>query len=92
MPETGCNILNSATTFYNYSPDRRTRQTYIIFDGESHLQSENYSTTGYTYTGTCLSNGDLVYKPELQVYFQIISIVAFFAICKLVFRLLRGRL
>ena len=73
LPSTGCNIINSATSFYNYSTDGKTRQTYVIYDGKALLQSSTTSQYGYTYTGDCLSTGDLVYKPEINVYFPLIS-------------------
>lgn len=73
LPTTGCNILISSSSFYNYSPDRRTRQRYYIYDGVAHLESSSTSTYGYDYTGTCLHTGDLVYKPEIQVYFPLIQ-------------------
>lgn len=91
LPTTGCNILISDTSFYNYSPDSHTRNRYYIYDGKGHLQSSDYSQYGYSYTGTCLNTGDLVYKPELKVYFEIISVVIFYLIIRLVFRLLRGK-
>lgn len=75
LPSTGCNIINSSTTFYNYSEDGRTRENYIIYDGKAHLQASSYNQYGYTYTGKCLTTGDLVYKPELQVYFQFFSVI-----------------
>ena len=74
LPDTGCNILTSSTTFYNYSDDLHTRVSYILFDGQAFKQSESYSQIGYVVTGDCLSTGDLVYKPELSVIFQSISI------------------
>lgn len=73
LPSTGCNILISNTSFYNYSSDKRTRQRYYIYDGVAHLESSSTSTYGYDYTGTCLNTGDLVYKPEIRVYFPVIS-------------------
>lgn len=90
LPESGCNILRSDTSFYNYSPDSRTRQTYYIYDGEAFKESESYSQYGYTYTGTCLRTGDLVYKPELEIYYQVISFIlcvfAFIVIYRLIIR------
>lgn len=73
LPDTGCNIISSATAFYNYSPDSRTRDTYVIYEGKAFLQSSSYSQYGYTYTGTCLHTGDLVFKPESTVYFPVLS-------------------
>lgn len=78
LPSTGCNIINSATSFYNYSNDGRTRDTYVIYEGVAHLQSSNYNQYGYNYTGTCLSTGDLTYKPETKVYFEALSIFLLF--------------
>lgn len=71
LPAEGCNIINSSTSFYNYSQDSRTRQTYVIYEGKAIKQSEMYNQYGYTYTGTCLQTGDLVYKPELTFYFNL---------------------
>lgn len=69
LPTTGCNILISSSSFYNYSNDLHTREQYYIYEGVAHLQSSSYSQYGYTYTGTCLRTGDLIYKPELKVIF-----------------------
>lgn len=77
LPSTGCNIINSATSFYNYSPDSRTRETYFIYEGKALLQSTTTNQYGYTYTGDCLNTGDLIYKPEISVYFPVIA----FLIC-----------
>ena len=80
LPTTGCNIINSSTSFYNYSSDSRTRDYYVIYDGKAFLQNSSYSQYGYTYSGTCLETGDLVYKPEVQVYFPILS---FMLVCSI---------
>lgn len=74
LPTTGCNIISSSSSFYNYSSDGHTRDSYIIYDGVAKKQSSFYSQSGYTYSGDCLSTGDLVYKPELSVIFQTISL------------------
>lgn len=73
LPSTGCNILNSSTSFYNYSPDNHTRSLYYIYEGKALKSSETYNQYGYTYTGTCLKTGDLVYKPELNFYEQTVA-------------------
>lgn len=86
LPSTGCNILISNSSFYNYSSDRRTRQRYYIYDGVAHMESSSTSTYGYDYTGTCLNTGDLVYKPELKVYFPLAS---FCVICFLLIMIYR---
>lgn len=93
LPSNGCNILTSDVSFYNYSSDGRTRQRYYIYDGVAHLQQEDYSQYGYTYTGTCLSTGDLVYKPEYKdVLFPAIAFIAFLFILWLVYRIVIKRL
>lgn len=91
LPNTGCNIINNSTSFYNYSDDLKTRETYIIYDGKAILQARTTSQYGYTHTGDCLVTGDLVYKPELKVWFPIVSIIIFYFIVRLIFRLLRGK-
>lgn len=70
LPTTGCNIINSSTTFYNYSSDGRTRTSYVIYDGKALKQAETYNQYGYSYTGDCLNTGDLLYKPELVPLFE----------------------
>lgn len=92
LPTTGCNIINSSTTFYNYSPDGRTRASYVIYDGKAFLQSSNTNQYGYTYTGDCLVTGDLVYKPELDVYFPVISFCIICAILLFIYHLFIKRL
>lgn len=92
LPATGCNIISNSTTFYNYSPDRRTRETYVIYDGKAILQSTATNQQGYNYTGTCLVTGDLVYKPELDVYFPIISFCICCAILLFIYNLFIKRL
>lgn len=92
LPETGCNIIASATSFYNYSPDARTRQTYVIYEGQAHLQSSAYSQYGYSYSGDCLSTGDLVYKPELTIYYPLASFCLISFALILIYKLIIKRL
>ena len=92
LPETGCNIINSSTSFYNYSTDGRTRQNYVIYDGKAFLQSSTTNQYGYSYTGDCLSTGDLVYQPELRVYFPIISFCLCCAILLFIYNIFLKRL
>lgn len=86
LPTTGCNIIQSATSFYNYNSGDTVRDTYVIFDGKALLQSHQTNQYGYSYTGTCLSTGDLVYKPELPIYFQFMSMILVAAAFGLVFK------
>lgn len=73
LPDTGCNIINSSSSFYNYSSDARTRDYYVIYEGKAIKQSSTYNQYGYTYSGDCLVTGDLRYKPELDIYFPLAS-------------------
>lgn len=92
LPSTGCNIITSSTSFYNYSTDGRTRDTYYIYEGVAHLQSSTYNQYGYTYTGTCLQTGDLVYKPELLVYYPVMSLFIFLLILSIIYNVIIKRL
>lgn len=92
LPDTGCNVLISSTSFYNYSTDSKTREQYYIYDGVAHKQSSVYNQYGYTYTGDCLSTGDLVYKPELEIYFPFINFLLIFAVLLLVYHVIIKRL
>lgn len=92
LPSTGCNIIGSATTFYNYSPDSKTRDTYIIYDGKAIKQSTSYNQYGYSYSGDCLNTGDLVYRPEVKDFWMPhMAILAFGIIVIMIFKLLRGK-
>lgn len=92
LPTSGCNILTSATSFSNYSNNNRTRQIYYIYEGVAHLQSETTSTYGYDVSGTCLNTGDLVFHPEDQVYFPVISFLICFLIVYFIYALFIKRL
>lgn len=92
LPTTGCNVINSATSFYNYSPDSRTRNNYYIYEGRAYLQSSTYSQYGYTYSGDCLVTGDLKFKPELDVYFPILSFLLVCSILLFIYHVLIKRL
>lgn len=92
LPAEGCNVINSASSFYNYSPDSRTRDTYIIYDGKAIKQASTYNQYGYNYSGECLITGDLVYKPEYKdVFFPALSIIFAILIFYLAFKLILGR-
>lgn len=73
LPNTGCNILDGDSVVYNYSTDGHTRTKYTIYEGVAQMSSTSTSSYGYTYSGTCLVTGDLVYKPETEVYFTFIA-------------------
>lgn len=92
LPDTGCNILISSTSFYNYSSDRRTRQTYYIYEGVPHLQSSTYNQYGYDYSGTCLNTGDLVFRPEVQVYFPALAFIFVLILSLVIYHIIIKRL
>lgn len=92
LPTTGCNVINSSTSFYNYSPDSRTRDNYVIYEGKAYLQSSSYSQYGYTYTGDCLVTGDLKFKPDVEVYFPILSFMLVCSILLFIYHVLIKRL
>lgn len=82
LPTTGCNILRSDSSFYNYSADAKTRETYYIYDGQAKLSASDYNQYGYNYTGTCLETGDLVYHPEIELTQ---NLFAFIMACVIIF-------
>ena len=92
LPDSGCNILISSSSFYNYSSDSRTREQYYIYDGVAKKQSSTYNQYGYTYTGDCLVTGDLVYKPELQVYFPLLQFCVICFVFLMIYRVFLKRL
>lgn len=75
LPETGCNIITDSDAFVNYSPDSRTRTSYIIYEGVAKKQQSTYNQYGYSYTGDCLVTGDLVYRPQDTIYFEVLAIL-----------------
>lgn len=79
LPSDGCNIYYG-TYIDNYHSNVRTR--YYI--NENHLiksttSSYNNMPNGYV----CMEQGSLIYKPEIEVYFNVISII--FAIIIFIF-------
>lgn len=92
LPTTGCVVLNSSTTFYHYYDNDHYRDSYIIYEGVAHKQSTSYNVNGYTYSGTCLTTGDLVYRPELQVYFPVLGFILFCFIMVLLYNIIIKRL
>lgn len=92
LPSSGCNIINSSTSFYNYSSDAHTRESYVIYEGVAYLQSTQTNQYGYTYSGDCLNTGDLVYKPELQIEFSIYSVLIIVLLIVLIYRVMIKRL
>lgn len=86
LPNTGCNIISGPDSFYNYSPDGRTRSLYYIYQGKAFLSNVSTSNSNYNYNGTCLNTGDLLYSPESTVYFTHLAIFAFLFVLWLAIR------
>lgn len=87
----GCNIINSSTTFYNYTNNNRTRAIYYIYDGKAFKSTETTNVNPYTYTGTCLVTGDLVYKPEVKVYFPFLAAIIISLILFIIYHIMLRR-
>lgn len=84
LPEQGCNVFYG-TYIDNYYNSTRTR--YYIVDGSLILSSRsNYSNTP---TGAvCMSDTEIPYKPELEVYFTFMAIIAAFFLFFMAYRLI----
>lgn len=76
IPSGGCFIASGSNTFAHYLNNQRI--TYYLYDGKL-VRGSNSSYTNMPSGYHCLSTGDLVYKPEIPVYFSFMSmcIVAF---------------
>lgn len=70
IPSDGCFTANSSTTFYHYLNNQRI--TYYLYDGKFiRGSSSTYNSLPNGYH--CLSTGDVVYKPEIDVYFPFMA-------------------
>lgn len=72
IPTDGCSILSSYNTVDHYLNGTRVR--YYIYDGKL-IRNSNSSYTRLPDNSYCLQQGDLVYKPEITVYFPFMSLV-----------------
>lgn len=89
LPTNGCNISQSNGFIDNYYNGTRTR--YTITENklvQSYRTTYTSIPTGYT----CLNTGDIIYKPELAVYFQIISLALVGIATLIIFKIIIGRL
>lgn len=90
LPTNGCNINQSAGYIDNYYNGTRTR--YLI--------NENKLTPVYrtTYSGgvpqyySCLVTGDIIYKPEIAIYFPILAGGIIILILAVLFKISIGKL
>lgn len=89
IPSGGCFIASGSTTFYHYLNNQRI--TYYLYDGKLIRGSQSSYTnlpTGYH----CLQSGDVVYKPELSVYFPFLAFCLISFAGLLIFNLIIKRL
>lgn len=84
IPSEGCSVFYGSyiDTYYN---GQRTR--YYL--NENHLiRSSTTSSSGIPHGAVCLTQGELRYKPESEVWFTLVSILIFGAILALAVRLI----
>lgn len=89
LPTNGCNISQSSGFIDNYNNGTRTR--YTISENKlvlSYRTTYTSQPTGYT----CLNTGDIIYKPELAIYFQCISFLMVLVATLIIFKTIIGRL
>lgn len=79
IPSGGCFVASGSNTFYHYLNNNRI--TYYLYDGK-FVRGSSSSYTSLPNGYHCLSKGDLVYKPEITVYFPFMAfcIIAFVGI------------
>lgn len=89
IPSGGCTVLSSYNTVDHYQNGTRVR--YYLYDGKLvRNSSSNYSNLP---TNTyCLQPGDLVYKPEIPVYFSAIAFAMISFAAVVLFNLIIKRL
>lgn len=85
LPAQGCNVFYG-TYIDNYNGNTRSR--YYLNDG--HLVLSSTSNANSTPNGVhCLTSDDMIiYKPEIEVYFNIIAILAAFVIFSAAYKLI----
>lgn len=89
IPTNGCLYLNSSTTFTHYL--NGTATSYVIMNDKAiKTRTSSYSTmpTGYQ----CVEAQSLTYKPELEVYFPIISFCIILLLTSLIYKMIIKRL
>lgn len=89
IPSGGCFIATGDNTFAHYLNNRRI--TYYFHDGKL-IQGSSTTYTNLPNGYHCLSKGDVLYKPEIYVYFSAISFGLVAIIGILIFNLIIKRL
>lgn len=89
LPTNGCNISQSNGYIDHYYNGTRTR--YLINENQlvrTYTQTYTSQPTGYT----CLHTGDIIYKPELSIYFPVIAGGLILIATAIIFKIIIGRL
>lgn len=84
LPSDGCNVFYG-NYLDNYSHNTRTR---YYFSENKLIRSSTASYTRIPDGVVCLEQGDLIYKPEIEVYFNVISVICAIAIFLFAIRLI----
>lgn len=84
LPEQGCNVFYGSYVD-NYYNNVRTR--YYILDSQL-LASSTSSFSSMPSGVVCMDEAVLTYKPELEVYFTFMAIVAAFFLFFMAYRLI----
>lgn len=74
VPESGCNVLYNGY-FDNYNNGVRSR--FYVVENKAVLSSRT-SYYNLPSDAVCVSSSDIIYKPELPIYFEFISIILVF--------------
>lgn len=70
IPEGGCFSASGSTSFYHYLNNQRI--AYYLYDGKL-IRGSSSSYSNLPNGVHCLSPGDVVYKPEVTVYFPFMA-------------------
>ena len=92
LPSTGCNVFYGSY-LDNYTNNGYTRTRYYFNEGK--LVKSNTSQSNYNSIpsgATCITTGDLVYKPELGVYVPFLAMTLFVFVLILVYKIIIKRL
>ena len=91
LPSTGCNISNSSGYIDNYYNGIRTR--YLLNENKAvKVYQTSYTGSNPTQYYTCLHTGDIIYKPELSIYFQVIAGGMIFLATAVIFHIIFERI
>lgn len=73
LPTTGCNVLYSN---YIDNFNGNTRSRYYLVGNKAVLSQRNtYNYNPRPEGSICVNNSDLIYNPELPIYFEFIAFI-----------------